>query len=101
MLRGLEPVLTALDPEAMVADGLTAPLHPGAERYFRDARLDRVTDGDRAGRVRSSATTVALQATARLTISMVMASDSIFPDRAMRRSPAAVPVTAPCRRSPG
>jgi len=36
MLRGLEPVLTALDPEAMATDGLTAPLHPGAERYFRE-----------------------------------------------------------------
>ena len=35
MLRGLEPVLTALEPEAMVADGLTAPLHPGAEAYYR------------------------------------------------------------------
>ena len=34
-LRGLDPVLTALEPEAMVADGLTAPLHPGAEAYFR------------------------------------------------------------------
>ena len=34
-LRGLEPVLTALEPEAMVSNGLTAPLHPGAEAYYR------------------------------------------------------------------
>jgi TRAP transporter TAXI family solute receptor len=35
MLRGLEPVLTTLEPESMASEGLTAPLHPGAERYFR------------------------------------------------------------------
>ena len=35
-LKGLNPALVALDPEAMVAGGLTAPLHPGAERYFRE-----------------------------------------------------------------
>lgn len=36
MLRGLEPVLADLDPAEMTAVGLTAPLHPGAERYFRE-----------------------------------------------------------------
>lgn len=36
MLRGLEPTLASLDPEAMATEGLTAPLHPGAERYFRE-----------------------------------------------------------------
>ena len=36
MLRGLDPVLANLDPEAMVRDGLTAPLHPGASRYYRE-----------------------------------------------------------------
>jgi len=36
MLRGLEPVLTALEPEAMASDGLTAPLHPGAAAYYRE-----------------------------------------------------------------
>jgi uncharacterized protein len=35
-LRGLEPVLAALEPAAMVSDGLTAPLHPGAEAYYRE-----------------------------------------------------------------
>jgi TRAP-type uncharacterized transport system substrate-binding protein len=29
-------VLAELDPEAMVAEGLTAPLHPGTARYFRE-----------------------------------------------------------------
>jgi TRAP transporter TAXI family solute receptor len=36
MLRGLEPVLTALEPQAMASDGLAAPLHPGAEAYYRE-----------------------------------------------------------------
>lgn len=36
MLRGLEPVLADLDPATMTSLGLTAPLHPGAERYFRE-----------------------------------------------------------------
>jgi hypothetical protein len=36
MLRGLDPVLSDLDPEEMVHDGLTAPLHPGAARYYRE-----------------------------------------------------------------
>ena len=36
MLRGLDPVLAGLDPEAMVADGLSAPLHPAAARYYRE-----------------------------------------------------------------
>jgi TRAP transporter TAXI family solute receptor len=36
MLRGLEPVLAHLDPAEMVGAGLAAPLHPGAERYYRE-----------------------------------------------------------------
>ena len=36
MLRGLEPVLADLDPKVMVRDGLAAPLHPGAERFYRE-----------------------------------------------------------------
>lgn len=39
MFRGLHPALANLDPEQMVSDGLSAPLHPGAERYFREAGL--------------------------------------------------------------
>ena len=35
MLRGLDPALVALDPAAMVRDGLAAPLHPAAESYYR------------------------------------------------------------------
>lgn len=35
MLRGLDPVLVNLDPRAMARDGLSAPLHPGAEGYYR------------------------------------------------------------------
>jgi len=35
-LRGLDPVLADLDPQRMATTGLTAPLHPGAERYFRE-----------------------------------------------------------------
>lgn len=36
MLRGLNPVLADLDPARMAAVGLTAPLHPGAARAFRE-----------------------------------------------------------------
>ena len=36
---GLHPALAALDPAQMVADGNSAPLHDGAERYFREAGL--------------------------------------------------------------
>lgn len=35
-LVGLDPALIALDRQDMVRRGLTAPLHPGAERYYRE-----------------------------------------------------------------
>ena len=37
--KGLHPALDILVPEEMARDGLSAPLHPGAERYFREAGL--------------------------------------------------------------
>ena len=37
--KGLHPALGILDPQQMVTDGNSAPLHPGAERYFREAGL--------------------------------------------------------------
>ena len=37
--RALHPALAALDPEEMVQDGNSAPLHAGAERYYREAGL--------------------------------------------------------------
>lgn len=37
--RGLHPALAILDPVEMVRDGNSAPLHAGAERYFREAGL--------------------------------------------------------------
>ncbi|WP_071799284.1 TAXI family TRAP transporter solute-binding subunit [Natronohydrobacter thiooxidans] len=37
--RALHPALGTLDAAEMVSDGLSAPLHPGAERYFREAGL--------------------------------------------------------------
>lgn len=37
--KALHPVFSTLDPAHMVEDGNTAPLHPGAERYFREAGL--------------------------------------------------------------
>lgn len=37
--KALHPALANLDPAQMVSDGLSAPLHPGAERYFREAGL--------------------------------------------------------------
>ncbi|MCC5992270.1 MAG: TAXI family TRAP transporter solute-binding subunit [Rhodobacteraceae bacterium] len=36
---GLHPALAGLDPAEMVSDGLSAPLHDGAERYYREAGL--------------------------------------------------------------
>ena len=33
---GLDPVLADLDPSVMVRDGLAAPLHPGAARFYRE-----------------------------------------------------------------
>lgn len=38
-LRGLDPVLARLEPEAMASGGLTAPLHPAAETLYRDHGL--------------------------------------------------------------
>ncbi len=35
----LHPALASLDPAEMVGDGLSAPLHDGAARYFREAGL--------------------------------------------------------------
>jgi uncharacterized protein len=35
-LRALNPALADLDPAAMATEGLTAPLHPGAARYYRE-----------------------------------------------------------------
>ena len=36
MLRGLDPVLAGLDREQMTSEGLSAPLHPGAARFYRE-----------------------------------------------------------------
>ncbi len=37
--RGLHPAFANLDPAEMASAGLSAPLHPGAERYFQEAGL--------------------------------------------------------------
>ncbi|KAF0675369.1 TAXI family TRAP transporter solute-binding subunit [Profundibacterium mesophilum] len=37
--RGLHPAFADLDPKQMANDGLSAPLHPGAEKYYREAGL--------------------------------------------------------------
>lgn len=37
--RGLHPAFANLDPAEMANDGLSAPLHAGAERYYREAGL--------------------------------------------------------------
>ncbi|MEM8823807.1 MAG: TAXI family TRAP transporter solute-binding subunit [Pseudomonadota bacterium] len=37
--RGLHPAFANLDAQTMATDSLSAPLHPGAERYFREAGL--------------------------------------------------------------
>ena len=33
---GLHPAFANLSPEEMISDGLSAPLHPGAEKYYRE-----------------------------------------------------------------
>jgi TRAP transporter TAXI family solute receptor len=35
-LRARHSVLLDLDPKEMIRDGLTAPLHPGAIRYYKE-----------------------------------------------------------------
>ncbi len=37
--KGLHPAFANLDAESMSSDSLSAPLHPGAERYYREAGL--------------------------------------------------------------
>lgn len=37
--RGLHPAFANLDPKEMANDGLSAPLHPGAEKYYREVGL--------------------------------------------------------------
>ena len=37
-LKGLHPALAGLTPESMLK-GLSAPLHPGAEKYYKEAGL--------------------------------------------------------------
>jgi TRAP transporter TAXI family solute receptor len=37
--KGLHPAFANLDPAQMANDGLSAPLHAGAERYFEEAGL--------------------------------------------------------------
>jgi TRAP transporter TAXI family solute receptor len=37
--KTLHPAFAVLEKEAMVREGLSAPLHPGAERYYREAGL--------------------------------------------------------------
>jgi len=37
--RSLHPAFANLDPKEMAQDGLSAPLHPGAEKYYREAGL--------------------------------------------------------------
>ena len=34
--RALHPAFAHLDPSTMVGDGMSVPLHPGAERYYRE-----------------------------------------------------------------
>ena len=37
--KGLHPAFANLKPEEMAADGLSAPLHAGAEKYYREKGL--------------------------------------------------------------
>jgi len=35
-LRQLHPAFAQLNPKKMISDGLSAPLHPGAAKYYRE-----------------------------------------------------------------
>ena len=37
--RSLHPAFANLDPAKMMVDGLSAPLHPGAEKYYKEKGL--------------------------------------------------------------
>jgi TRAP-type uncharacterized transport system substrate-binding protein len=34
--KKLHPALANLDPKKMVTDGLSAPIHPGAAKYYKE-----------------------------------------------------------------
>ncbi|MEX0757942.1 MAG: TAXI family TRAP transporter solute-binding subunit [Tistlia sp.] len=34
--KALHPAFANLEPEEMIKDGLSAPLHPGAEKYYKE-----------------------------------------------------------------
>ena len=34
--KALHPAFANLDPAKMIKDGLSAPLHPGAEKYYKE-----------------------------------------------------------------
>jgi hypothetical protein len=36
--KRLHPALANLDPKAMIANGNSAPLHPGAEKYYKEKK---------------------------------------------------------------
>ena len=37
--KALHPAFANLTKEEMISDGLSAPLHPGAERYYKEAGM--------------------------------------------------------------
>ena len=37
--RSLHPAFANLDPARMIVDGLSAPLHPGAAKYYKEKGL--------------------------------------------------------------
>ena len=38
--KKLHPAFAHLKKEEMIRDGLSAPLHPGAAKYYKESRLD-------------------------------------------------------------
>ena len=37
--KALHPAFAVLEAKTMVSQGLSAPMHPGAEKYFKEAGL--------------------------------------------------------------
>ena len=48
--RKLHPAFRNLDPKVMVKDGLSAPLHPGAAKYYKEKGPDVGLEAGREGR---------------------------------------------------
>ena len=50
LFRSLHPAFANLDPAAMIKDGLSAPIHPGAAQVLQGKGLDELSPSTNDGR---------------------------------------------------